>query len=62
MRSIPNRLALVSLIAAICGAPVLAQTAQPAKPAATKPAPAKPRVTLQAAPGATVTAKPKVKL
>ncbi len=66
MRSIPNRLALVSLVAAMFGAPVLAQTAQPAKPAATKPAakpaPAKPRVTLQAAPGATVTAKPKVKL
>jgi regulator of replication initiation timing len=59
MRYAPTRLAALSLVAALMSASALAQT-PPAKPAA-KPA-AKPRVTLQAAPGAVVTAKPKVKL
>lgn len=64
MRYVPSRLALVSLAAALIGGAAVAQTppAKPATPAAKPAAPAKPKVTLQAAPGAVVSAKPKVKL
>jgi hypothetical protein len=61
MRILTVRLAVLSLITALCSPALWAQSA-PAKPAPAKPAPAPKKPQLVAAPGAVVQAKPKVKL
>lgn len=63
MRTLPVRLAVLSLVTALCSPAVWAQSApaKPAQPAKPAPQPAK-KPQLVAAPGAVVQAKPKVKL